>query len=440
LVDDVLDMARIEVNRMTLARDEIDPRSLVDEAVHIVQDHVAAKRLDLKLDIEPDLPTLWIDRLRIRQVLLNLLVNAARFTEQGHIQIGIARRGDDIVFRVSDTGRGIPPQDLDKIFEEFRSTDQPLSAWHSGTGLGLPISKKLVELHHGHMGVDSVYGQGTTFWFTLPISPVVRGRWTSTEEDPPVTQVGASSRILVAIHEDERVVRVLNRHLDNYRVIHAQDAADGSHIARELQAIGLISEHPIPNARLPDRLLRIQCPLPSARRAAIALGASDLLVKPVSRRDLLAAIEHVKHPIERLLIADDDAEIVRLFRRMLRTQFPASACLEASTGAEALQIMRSKRPDLVLLDLIMPETNGHTVLEEMAADRALADIPVILVTARGQEADDVPGLRGDIRVSKGVAFRTGEVLRCLDAIVDAMTPGWRPIRQAAAAPEEPSLG
>jgi CheY-like chemotaxis protein len=223
-------------------------------------------------------------------------------------------------------------------------------------------------------------------------------------------------------------------------VIHAQDAADGSHIARELQAIGLISEHPIPNARLPDRLLRIQCPLPSARRAAIALGASDLLVKPVSRRDLLAAIEHVKHPIERLLIADDDAEIVRLFRRMLRTQFPASACLEASTGAEALQIMRSKRPDLVLLDLIMPETNGHTVLEEMAADRALADIPVILVTARGQEADDVPGLRGDIRVSKGVAFRTGEVLRCLDAIVDAMTPGWRPIRQAAAAPEEPSLG
>jgi hypothetical protein len=130
-------------------------------------------------------------------VLLNLLVNAARFTEHGWIGMEVSRQGDEVMVRVRDTGRGVSAADLPKIFEEFRSAEQPVSAWHSGTGLGLPISKKFVELHHGHMGVESVFGQGATFWLTLPGLPppagnseVVRpSRW------QPVVPLRAAERI-----------------------------------------------------------------------------------------------------------------------------------------------------------------------------------------------------------------------------------------------------
>jgi len=201
LVDDVLDLARMEAGKIALVRDEVDLTALVTEAADSMRDYIAAKGLELHVRVATDLPRLWIDRLRIRQVLLNLLVNAARFTERGWIGVEVSRQDDEVMLRIQDTGRGIPDQDLPKIFEEFRSTEQPVSAWHSGTGLGLPISKKFVELHHGRMGVESVAGQGATFWLTLPIQSIPAtdqsaaraGRWVPPSASSSLcTMTGAS--------------------------------------------------------------------------------------------------------------------------------------------------------------------------------------------------------------------------------------------------------
>ncbi len=441
LVDDVLDLARIEAGKIALAREEVDLASLVTEAVDMVRDYIAAKGLDLRVRVAEDLPSLWIDRLRIRQVLLNLLVNAARFTERGWISVDVSRQGEEIVVRVTDTGQGIPEQDLPKIFEEFRTTEQPVSQWHSGTGLGLPISKKFVELHHGRMGVESTYLRGTSFWFTLPCTPALTPvQKPSRDGRPqPVVRLGASERIIIVVHDDPHIAPLLQRYLDGYRVIGVTDWEEGVTLARDIKAIALVMDAAKAPPPLSGDLLVVNCPLPNGRRAAMALGADDLLVKPVSRQELLAAIDRLGRPVQRILIADDDPEVVRLFRRMLRTRIPVQNCLEAYNGKEALSLMQTEKPDLVLLDLVMPEVDGQSVLEQMAADPDLADIPVIIISVKGQAHANLQ-LPGPIHISRPEGFQLGEIVRALEAIFNALAPGWHQLDSTAPGPAEAPVG
>lgn len=426
LVDDVLDLARIEAGKMALAREKVDLPELVDEVIGMVRDHITAKGLDLQVNVPDRLPPLWIDQLRIRQVLLNLLVNAARFTERGWIRVDVSQEGDEVAVRVTDTGRGIPEQDLPRIFEEFRSTEQPLSAWHSGTGLGLPISKRFVELHNGRMGVESVYGRGTSFWFTLPCKPVPEQRrqtW-SVRHPRPIARLGASERIVLVVSEDPHAASVLQRYLDGYRVIDTAELGEVARLVEEVKPLAVVADEATPLPEISDRVLVVRCPLPSSRRTAQMLGVSDYLVKPVSRQELLRAIERIGRPVRRVLVADDEPEVVRLFRRMLRAHIPPRGCLEAYNGEEALRLMQEERPDLVLLDLVMPQVDGRSVLEQMARDPDLADIPVIVVSARGQDPTSLR-LSGPIQLSRPGGFELGEVVRALEASLSVLAPGWR---------------
>jgi len=420
LVDDVLDLARIEAGKIALARDWVDLPALIQEAIDMVRDYIAAKGLTLQMQIEPGLPELSLDRMRIRQVLLNLLVNAARFTERGTIRVEAAQQNGEVVLRISDTGRGIPKEDLPKIFEEFRSTEQPVSTWHSGTGLGLPISKKFVELHHGRMGVESIYLQGTTFWFTIPCDggQTEIGRMMRAH---PTRRMGASEKIIVTVHEDPRVAPLLQRYLDGYRVIGAEDAAEGIALVEDVKALALIVDSAQTLPDLPSRIPIIRCPLPSGQRAAISVGAEDLLVKPVSRAELVAAMERLNRPVQRVLIADDDPDVVRLFRRMLRNR--VQECLEAHNGREALEMIEAHTPDLVILDLVMPEVDGQEVLAHLSRNPRLSQIPVLLVTARGQDFASVQ-ISGPIQISREQGFQLGETVQILGALFGALAPGW----------------
>jgi signal transduction histidine kinase/CheY-like chemotaxis protein len=423
LVDDVLDLARIDAGKITLTREEVDLDSLVAEATDIVRNYISAKGLTLRVRLPAGLPPVRIDRLRIRQVLLNLLVNAARFSEQGWIDVEATQREDEIVVRVSDTGRGIPEEDLPKIFEEFRTTEQPVSAWHSGTGLGLPISKKFVELHRGRMGVESTYGQGTTFWFTLPIgaTPPPTPQPTLSRRALPVAPLNMPGPAIVVVHEDPLVGPLLQRYLEGCEVASAADINTGMEIAIQMHAAALVTDatSPIP---VEPKIPVIACPLPNGRQAAAALGAEDLLVKPVTQKDLLAAVDRLGLSIERVLIADDEPEVVRLFQRMLLTRLPARNCREAYNGEEALALMRAERPDLVLLDLAMPKVDGRGVLEQMSSDPSLADIPVIVVSARGHDYINLE-LPGPIQIHQRGGFRLGEVVRTLEAVLNVLAPG-----------------
>ncbi len=424
LVDDVLDLARIEIGRIALTREEVRLDALIQETVAIVHDYIVAKGLQLRVRVDDSIEPLWIDRLRVRQVLLNLLVNAARHTTQGWIAVDVTPQDNEILLRVSDTGMGISAQDLPQVFQEFRTTEQPFSEWHSGSGLGLPISKKFVELHHGRMGVESTPGVGTTFWFTLPRAPFDGARHSQrTERYRPLVRLGASERILVVIHPDPSAVALFRRHLDGYRIVGAPDVDEGIARASELHALAILTDQAISGDNLPDDLLTIRFSLPSNTSLANRLGAQYLLVKPVSRSELLAAIDSLHIPTHRILIVDDDPEVVRLFLRMLQSQLTDCLCVEAYNGEEALRRMREAKPDLVLLDLIMPEVDGQTVLTAMAGDPTLCDIPVILVSARGQDHGDL-WISDSVQIERPRGFQLGEFIQTLSAMINTLAPGW----------------
>ena len=440
LADDVLDLARIEAGKISLAREETDLASLVTEAMDMVHDYVVAKGLELQAHVPEDLPPLWMDRLRIRQVFLNLLVNAVRFTERGWIHVDVSLQEREVMVRVTDTGRGIPKQDLPRVFEEFRATDDHLTAWHSGTGLGLPISKKFIELHGGRMGVESTYLQGTSFWFTLPCAPALmpEQELSSKGRPQPIVRLGASERIIVLVHDDPQVAPLIQRYMDGYRVVGAQDMEEGVMIAEDIKALALVTDAANETPPSFDDILVVKCSLPNKLRMATALGVEDLLVKPVSRQKLLAAIDRVDQAVRRVLIADDDPEMVRLFRRILRTRISAADCLEAHNGQEALHLIRTEKPDLVLLDLVMPEIDGYGVLEQIAVDPSLAGMPVIIISARADDYNE--GLPGPIQISRAGGFRLGEIVHTLEATLNTLTPGWHHLGSMGPEPAEALAG
>jgi CheY-like chemotaxis protein len=425
-VDDVLDLARIEAGKISMTRAQVNLGVLIREATNMVADYIAAKGLALHVRMDENLPELWIDRLRIRQVMLNLLVNAARFTKQGSITVDAAQHGNEVMVRVTDTGQGIRDEDLPHVFKEFQPTELHESGWHSGTGLGLPISKKFVAMHQGRMGVESTYLQGATFWFTLPCgSPESIGDGASPlTRAEPVGHINDEERIVVLVHRDPTAPRLLQRYLDHHHLVGAETPEEGLALARDLRAIALLCDvrEPLPDGTQ-DGPIVVRCHLPSASEAAKTLGASQFLTKPVSREELLSALDRVGRPIKRVLIADDDPEVVRLFQRILRGRIAPQDCLEAYDGAEAWALLQAERPDVVLLDLMMPKLTGQEILAQMAQDPTLKDIPVIVISAHEQDYTPA-GAPGLIEVQRKEPFRTGEMVRTLEGIFSALSPGW----------------
>ncbi|MBC7235752.1 MAG: HAMP domain-containing histidine kinase, partial [Chloroflexi bacterium] len=169
LIDDILDLAKADVGKLVIVRQKADLREIALECMTMLEEYIHTKGLELRCNIEPELPPVNIDRLRIRQVILNLLTNAARFTDVGYIEVAARQQGEEILVIVRDTGRGMSPEKVQTIFQEFEAATTNDENWHSGTGLGVPISKKLVELHGGRMWLESEPQKGTTFYFTLPL-------------------------------------------------------------------------------------------------------------------------------------------------------------------------------------------------------------------------------------------------------------------------------
>ena len=439
LVDDVIDLARLDAGKITLAREEVDLAVLVREATNMVHDYILAKGLELEVHIAGDLPRVWLDRLRIRQVFLNLLVNAARFTKKGSVSLEVVLNEGEVLVKVKDTGQGISPQELPRIFDEFRphedNSESPW-AWHSGSGLGLPISKRFIEMHHGHMGVESVYEHGTTIWFTLPLEgqPELAPRNAETEHAParvgalaphPLPRPHSDERIIVAVSNDPYLPHFLQRHIEGYRIVNAPTLTDSVALIEDLKPVAVLADGATQtNLLLPGDTPVIQCPLPSTMRAAQALGVRALLNKPVSREELLAAIDRLGVPVQRVLIVDDDPDMVRMFQRMLSPRIPPELCQTAYSGDEALTMLQeSPRPDLVLLDMVMPGMDGHEVIRRMGSDPALAGIPVFIVSAQAQEGLD-DQLTGAICVTRVHGFRLSEEMQMVEAILSVLGSDW----------------
>jgi CheY-like chemotaxis protein len=233
----------------------------------------------------------------------------------------------------------------------------------------------------------------------------------------------SSRRIVVVVHEDPAAVQALQRYLPHLHLVAVDAWAEAEALASELRAVAIVVDSDLEIGALPEDLPVVRCELPSNQKAAAAHGASDLLIKPVSRQRLREAISRLESPVRSLLIADDDPDLARMFRRMLHDVVPREGFMEAYNGREALDLLASRRPDLVILDLIMPEVGGLDVLDHMSHDPALADTPVILVTARGQSEADVQ-VAEHVHLSRRPGFQLGELTSLLNATIASLSPGW----------------
>jgi signal transduction histidine kinase/CheY-like chemotaxis protein len=439
LTNDVIDLARVGMGRLALVREPVDIAQIMHDARDVIRPYIEAKRLWLRVEVAPDLPILQLDRLRIRQVLLNLLTNAARFTERGGVTISARQADGDVLVRVVDTGKGIAPEELPKMFTEFFSsgaTGGHPRADLGGVGLGLPLSKRFVELHGGRIGVESRVGVGTTFWFTLPAVQVDLPAPTDSRRRRG-GRGGAEERRLVLVSADSQLAQFLRRHLGGWTMLAVPDLSAAIATAVDERALAILADLDDHEAAarddLPVPLFRL--PLPQAERLAAELGASAYLVKPITRAQLHAAIAGLGRPIRTVLIVDDDPSFVRLLTRLLRTARPALAyeAHSAHNGREALALMETLRPDVVLLDLVMPEMDGRAVLAAMRQRAALAETPVILISAQDQLQARLP-LRGQMTLVNPDGFGLEELLNAVEALLNVLAPPRRYLTPAGEAP------
>jgi signal transduction histidine kinase/CheY-like chemotaxis protein len=404
LVNDVLDLSQVETQRMVLNKDWCALSEIVLAAAEAVRPLFDTKGLYLVNDIPNDLPHLRCDRTRVRQVILNLLSNAGRFTVEGGVHIGARVEARELIVTVSDTGPGLSPEDCESIFEPFRQAGDSFLRRHDGSGLGLSISRRFVELHEGRMWVESEKGQGSTFYFTLPLEPLpasyARGsalRWFDVYNpyEPrlrPFSAPAPAPQPRFVVLEEEGALRQVLRgaqHEAEIITVRDRDAALAELARIPAQAL-LINDANLQHLgdawqwlnELPYGTPAIVCHVPSEGEFAGALNVQDYLVKPVTRQGLLAAIGKLPRSPRTVLIVDDEPEALQLFARMLSAANEGYRILRAFDGASALGLARECLPDLILLDLVMPVMTGYQFLEAKSDDPAIRDIPVIAVTAQ----------------------------------------------------------
>jgi len=391
LIDDILDLSALDARHLGLTLEEANISDVIADAVAVVANLFRAKGLELTVHSAPDVPRLRIDVVRIRQVLINLLTNASRFTHRGGVTITTRLVGKEVQVAVADTGVGIAPEDVPKVFADFGQVDGSTARTHQGPGLGVPLSKRLVELQGGRMWLESQLGAGSTFYSTLPVSsgaalPFLRS----------VAPAAGYRRVVLAVEPDPLALRTLRRHLSGCDVIEVARAADLAALVEQHQPVALIVEHDgdAPEERLaslPADLPVIAISLPSALHSARVLGIEGVLIKPVTREQLLAALAGLERQVRDILVVDDDPELVDLLARMLQSAGEGYQPHQALGGTETLVRLRQQPVDLVLLDILMADMDGLAVLKEMKADPALASAPIIIVSAQYPESARAPG-------------------------------------------------
>ena len=435
MISDVLDLSQAEAGRLSLHREWADLADDIRNAVvMVVRPLIERKALTLQVSIDDDFPQVYCDRTRIRQVVLNLVSNAARYTETGGIIVKATRQGSDILISVTDTGPGITPQELDRIFEPFAQADQTRAA-QGGSGLGLSVSQQFIERHQGRIWAESKLGFGSTFSFTLPIAlPLPAGGtsapglaedwvWHERTTWPQLPEMPRKQRIMVC-DESGDLAPLLSRHTDEIQFTESRDLPG---------ALEALQTHPthmlILNAAAPQHLIFLMeearqaipdmpilgCAFPPKINYALEAGAVDYLIKPIRQPDLAKALNTLDQPVKRILLVDDNPDIRQLYTQMLSIIDPTLEITPTASGAEALaelhhRVRGSEAPDLVLLDILLPDMHGWQVLAEKNQDAAIRDIPVIAIS--GEELVAWPTRSSVLLATMGAGVPINKLLPC----------------------------
>ena len=450
LISDVLDLASSQAGELRLIGEPLRLGEMLAQVTVLGEAMATEKSLSWESDIPADLPVVWGDRTRLQQVVLNLVSNAVKFTEQGYVRLWAEAGKQQVVVAVTDSGMGIPPAEQEFVFDEFRQSERTARRGYGGIGLGLAISRRLIELHGGTLGVLSTGsdGAGSTFYFTLP---VLKGAACESSGG------GDQSETVLVLTEHEGAGDGLTRRLAargfivESRALAAHPNWLGQIVAAPPAAILLDFE---PDAERGWTLMQLLQHNPATqeipvifyklmeeedRGAALAL---DILAKPLAAANLASALARQGLQGERsrgptILLVDDEPDILDLHVRLLEELAPKGRILTARNGAEALEVMRGQRPDLVLLDLMMPVLDGFGVLEAMRQNESMHDIPAIVLTAQILTRKDMARLQEGVAavMSKGVFTGTEMLAQITETLHRSRRLGseaQRVVRQAMA--------
>lgn len=434
LIDDVLDLSQLEVGQMALTKERVQIQDIIQAAVTAVRPLFESKGLYLKTDISENLPPTLCDQTRIREVLLNLLSNAGRFTEQGGVSIRVWQDGRYIITSVTDTGPGIAPEQKDKIFQPFHQLDGSIRRRYGGSGLGLSISKSFVELHGGKIWFESEQENGTTFFFRLPIDPPIEIesnilRWFNPHLQyqertfPSKSPVPIVRTRFVVLEAGKVLQRLLTRYFNDVEVVSVKSIEEAIEELQNTPTRALLINNPSRSETihqlgesnvLPHNTSMIICSIPEAYEEYDPLGISNYLIKPISREALLGALDQLKLKGKTILLIDDEPDALRLYRRMLVSAGRGYRVLRATDGRQAFDMLRNHYPDAILLDLVMPNMDGYQFLTEKKTNPTLRDVPVIIISARDPTC--APVVSKLLTVTKRGGLSTSQIFACIDVI------------------------
>ncbi len=421
LIDDILDLSKLESGRIGLHFNLVNIKDVLLEVFEMIKPLTLAKGLDLIFEVPDSLPELWLDRERIHQVLLNLLSNAARLTKRGQIilQAMLRKNENELLIQVKDTGPGISAEMLTQIFEDYQQVEE--TGGTAGTsGLGLAISKRIVELHGGRIWVESEAGAGSSFFFVLPVHQPVWQQESQTHGAAFDHQNRAAQPALVVLGEDgSDEVKLLQRHLEGYALVSANTWKNARLLVENIQARVIISSEPIglgyetANTSVPI----ITCPLPSSRETAQALGIAAYLRKPLTIKALQTALKKAAPKAKSLLIMDDDPNTLRLIERMAQGGERTYQIFRAYDIHETLARVQAQAPDAILLDLGMAADDSLALIKKLKNTPETAHTPIVAIS--GREIDEtVPDQPITIYSPNG--FTPSEILKYLQAILSAI--------------------
>jgi PAS domain S-box-containing protein len=434
LINEILDLSKIEAGRLELHYEDFDVKALIDEIAMTAAPLADKNHNRLEIHCPDDIGPMRADMTRLRQVLLNLLSNACKFTENGEVSLRVTRDGDELAFAVKDSGIGMSPDQMAKLFQEFSQADSSTTRKYGGTGLGLAISRRLCRLMGGDVTVDSTRGVGSTFVASLPARSreaveTAGAPPAATMPDhpsvPALPEVERARGGKILVIDDEQTVRDLMRRFlarEGFDVVTARDGREGLELARKLRPALITLDVLMPEfdgwsvlqalkadpelAQIPVLMLTIL----DEKHKGYALGAADYMTKPFDRDRLRALLaKYARAGAKRILVVDDDAEHRRRLSRMLEGE--GWQVTEAENGRVGLERFADSSPDLIILDLMMPEMDGFEFLSELRGSGALADVPVVVITAAELTEEDRERLNGGVeRILQRSEFQPDDLL------------------------------
>jgi PAS domain S-box-containing protein len=428
LINDLLDLSRLDTGEMDLDRNHVSVPDLVERATEAITPQARRKELTITTEVAPDLPRLWADENKLLRVLQNLLSNAVKFTPLGgEIRLCADRQGESIELSVTDTGIGIALEDQEQIFERFYQVENVQTRQVGGTGLGLPIVKGIVEAHGGRVEVQSEVGAGSTFRVSLPLSPtaspVIRKRPRPVAEtkrqektQPVVSAKTASSKpqrlnpLVMTVDDNPAITELIQLALEEegYDVVTVSNGPEALQVAAEkqpdlitldilmpemdgFQVLDLLKQDPT-TADIPVCIVSIV----EDKVKGYRMGAIDYVSKPFESEQLLGAVSTAlapgtKHDEAQILLVEDDPHAVELVELALSDQ--PYELFVAGDGVVGLEMLHRLVPDLVVLDIMIPKIDGYAFIRQAKAKRRTSNIPIIVLSVRTLEEDISRALR-----------------------------------------------